>query len=203
MQGILLGVKNKKDLGNYETSGMNINKPIFSNFPEIRLAEALDLPILLDLFADVREGLQEIGVDQWGPEYPNPDQITKDLDLGRVFVFLADKRIVGTITLDQTQHQQYQGVLWQYEAERVGVIHRLAVLPEFWGHGYAKKLCQFAEAWASQQGWEVLRLDTYSKNPASLGLYQKLGYTKAEGACFFHGNPQPFCLFEKRVSGGK
>ena len=185
-------------------------------FPAILFSRLIPLILvfshLLAFFAEVRKGLAIVGIDQWGPEYPAEEHVTSDLKNDSVYVYsqaaseemknlkpYQSSLLQGTITLDQNQSPQYQNVQWKFETSRVGVIHRLAVHPDHWGKGIAKQLCLFAEDWGKQQGWEVIRLDTYSKNPASQRLYEKLGYTKAEGACYFHGNPNPFWLYEKRI----
>ncbi|MEM1220136.1 MAG: GNAT family N-acetyltransferase [Bacteroidota bacterium] len=170
----------------------------WEQFPELRLATAEDLPQLLTFFAQVRKGLEGAGIYQWGPAYPAAEQIRKDI--AEQHVFCWGEKMVGTITLDQQQSSQYEAVQWQIIGRQIGVIHRLAVHPDYWGQGLAKKLCLFAEEWGRSQGWEAIRLDTYSENPASQRLYESLGYQRAEGSCYFHDNPAPFFLYEKRIS---
>jgi hypothetical protein len=53
---------------------------------------------------------------------------------------------------------------------------------------------------AINMGFEGIRLDTYSLNLASNALYKSLGYSRAEGHCFFHGNKVPFYCYEKAFS---
>ena len=170
----------------------------WDQYPQIRRATVEDLSPLLHFFTDVRSGLKKMGIHQWGPEYPAVEQMRADIAEHNVFCWGSE--IIGTITLDQRQSSQYEAVQWEIPAEQVGVIHRLATHPTHWGKGIAKKLCLFAEDWGRSQGWEAIRLDTYSENPASQRLYERLGYQRAEGSCYFHGNPAPFFLFEKRIA---
>ncbi|MEO1712373.1 MAG: GNAT family N-acetyltransferase [Bacteroidota bacterium] len=171
----------------------------WDQYPQIRPATVEDLSPLLHFFTEVRRGLKEVGIHQWGAEYPAAEQIQADLEEQIVFCW-GSQDIAGTITLDQRQSKQYEAVKWQIHGKRIGVIHRLAVHPDHWGQGMAKKLCLFAEDWGRSQGWEAIRLDTYSENPASQRLYERLDYQRAEGSCYFHGNPAPFFLFEKRIA---
>jgi ribosomal protein S18 acetylase RimI-like enzyme len=75
----------------------------------------------------------------------------------------------------------------------------LAVDPILAGQGIGKKLCQFAEKHARDLGGGIIRLDTYTKNPASNRLYESLAYELADGFCYFHGLKSPFNCYEKKL----
>ena len=110
--------------------------------------------------------------------------------------------ITGTITLNSQQDEQYAGINWRHKSNRVLVIHRLAVLPVAQGNGLGRLLCEFAETFARENGFDCIRLDAYQGNPVSGLLYSCLGYLQADGVCWFHGNELPFLCWEKPVREG-
>ncbi len=64
---------------------------------------------------------------------------------------------------------------------RKGWINRLAVLPEYRGRGYAKRLVAEAERVLQAQGLTVIGALIEPGNEASLDLFKSLGYVEAEG----------------------
>jgi GNAT superfamily N-acetyltransferase len=123
--------------------------------------------------------------------------VVKDVCNGSAYVMDIEGLVVATITLDQQQDAQYKDIHWHIHDYSPLVIHRLAVTPEFQGRGIAGTLCRFAEQLAREQGCKSVRLDAYSLNPSSNHLYNRLGYKRASGFCYFHYNPVPFYCYDK------
>lgn len=165
----------------------------------IRKSNKNDLESTLDLFIKVTDLMLEHGIDQWNYDYPNEESIREDIASGNHFVFSANGVVQGTILLDSKQDEQYKSIHWNTTNKNVLVVHRLGVRPKAQGQGIAKKLCQFAEVYAMDNGYEVIRLDAYGGNPISNGLYKKMGYQRANGYCYFRKKAIPFYCYDKMI----
>lgn len=158
-----------------------------------------DLPLIMETFMACTAEMKKHGIDQWNYQYPFPTEVLKDIQKGTVFIFKNHKRVIGTITLNRDQDIQYRNINWNYKAENIMVMHRLAVHPASQGLGFSKKLCAFAEKYTLDNGCEVIRLDAYSENPVSNNLYLSQGYSIAPGVCYYHGVKRPFYCYEKKL----
>ena len=166
---------------------------------KIEKASLDDVASIMDLFAACTKELQIAKIDQWDGSYPTATIFQRDIKAGEVFIIKDNQKLLATITLNGQQDEQYRLIDWKFRSKEVLVIHRLAVNPETQGLGFGKKLCQFAEVFGLENGFEVIRLDAYSGNPVSCRMYEKLNYHKANGLCWFHGNKLPFYCFEKKL----
>ncbi|WP_058303114.1 GNAT family N-acetyltransferase [Gorillibacterium timonense] len=158
-----------------------------------------DLSDIMQLFRSCRWSMEADGIFQWNDYYPNPDVIQEDHEKGTLYVYKLDEIIVGVVTFDEEQAEEYGQLDWTYDGGRAIVIHRLAVHPRYQGQGIARKLMDFAETTAFQCGYESVRLDAYSGNERALRLYDKLGY-KHRGEVNFPWRELPFHCLEKRLS---
>ncbi|MEZ5022089.1 MAG: GNAT family N-acetyltransferase [Chitinophagales bacterium] len=93
---------------------------------------------------------------------------------------------------------EYQKVDWKCNDSKVLVIHRLVVNPKHQKQGYAKLLMDFAEDFATNNGYSSIRLDAYSENKAVIEFYQKRNYIQ-RGNVNFPGREHPFYCMEKEV----
>ena len=139
------------------------------------------------------------GVEQWDYTYPNEHTAHSDVTNGECFIIKENGICLATITLNGQQDEQYHKVNWSFPSDRVLVIHRLAVHPTAQGRGFGTLLTKYAEHFARENNYEVIRLDAYKGNDISNRIYRKLGYSLADGLCYFHGNKLPFLCYEKRV----
>lgn len=102
---------------------------------------------------------------------------------------------VAAVSLTWEQDAAYQTVEW-LGSEPVLVVHRLSVDPSYQRTGMGSHLMDFAEAYATQNAYASIRLDSYTGNPAATRLYQRRGYRKA-GQVHFPRRSLPFICFEK------
>jgi GNAT superfamily N-acetyltransferase len=141
--------------------------------------------------------MQNAGVDQWDEVYPTPQIIEQGCVHGNVFLLLdVERRVLGSVTLDQAQSPEYAAVPWSHTAGPIGVVHRLMIAPERQGQGFAKVLMRAVEEQARRRGYQTIRLDAFLENPAALRLYESLGYHRAGQVQFRKG---PFACFEKSL----
>lgn len=169
------------------------------DFSQIRPANSVDVFEIEELFKLATDTLSSMGINQWHYNYPKAEHIIEDILQQTCFVFMVDRKIAGTITIDSNQSEQYKNVHWQYPSELCFVIHRLGVHPQYQGKKIGKTLCYYAEFLAHKNQVPCIRLDVYSQNPISNELYRSLGYSLAEGYCHFHGNDAPFLCYEKKI----
>ncbi|MDF1696376.1 MAG: GNAT family N-acetyltransferase [Saprospiraceae bacterium] len=168
-------------------------------FSEITKGTPDNVENTLEMFFSITDVLLAHGVDQWNYDYPDLETLTNDVVLGHNFVIRSENKIAASMVLNEKQDDQYKFVHWPQRSKKVLVIHRLGVHPEFQGHGLGKKMCLFAEEYAKEHGYNSIRLDAYAGNQISNAMYLKLGYTRANGYCFFRKKAIPFYCYEKAM----
>lgn len=120
--------------------------------------------------------MDDEGVKQWPEWYPNEAIFIQDITKNYLFVSEENQHIIGLIVLSPECPEEYGQVKWKSSLEKVNSVHRLAVHPKFKTPELAKELMNHVEEVARQQGFELIRLDTYSKNTIANRFYQKLAY---------------------------
>jgi len=153
------------------------------------------------MFGKITDKMLEASIDQWNHDYPDIETLTNDVESGNQYVALVDGNLAGSIVLDARQDPQYRNIHWHQLNHKVLVIHRLGVDPQYQGLGIGKQLCLFAEEYGKQNGYLSIRLDAYAGNPISNAMYDKLGYDKAGGYCYFRKKAIPFYCYDKTLVG--
>lgn len=86
------------------------------------------------------------------------------------------------------------------ELERsVGEVKRMFVVPDLRGRGIARRLLASLEALALARGYSVLRLETGSRQPEAMALYETSGYRKIAPFREYIGYSAGVC-FEKQLT---
>ena len=166
----------------------------------IEKAKIQDLNEIFAIYESARRYLDSINIFQWTDYYPTIARIELDIQQGHLYTLRLENEIVGAIILNEEQDEAYQAVDWQFDDEKVLVIHRLAVQPERQGSGLAKKLMDFAEDFAEKNHYTSIRLDVYSVNEKAVKMYQKRNYF-TRGTASFNEREYPFYCMEKLVIG--
>jgi len=162
--------------------------------------EISDLEHMMDMFRRCTDHLNELGIDQWNEHYPTTELIRTDIALGKIYAYREDGRILGLITLGETQPEEYHQIQWSAkEAVSVLTIYRLAVDPQWQGRGIARKLIAFAEQVARSKTFSCIRMDCYTKNRRAYELYCFLNY-ELRGTVTFPHTHVPFYCLEKVIS---
>lgn len=164
----------------------------------IEQATTADLDLLFALTCACVARMREQGIDQWDEEYPTKAGIAHDIAAGTLWILREGGVAAGCLTLDERQDPMWSQLDWHHSGGTIAAIHRVMVSPEHQGRGLAKRLMIFAESQAASQGHAVVRLDAFTLNPASLALYERLGYTRAGTAMMRKG---AFIGFEKQLAG--
>jgi putative acetyltransferase len=87
----------------------------------------------------------------------------------------------------------------RYLASRVGEVKRMFVLPEFRGRGIARQILSVLESRARELGYSALQLETGTRQPEAIGLYNAAGYVEIPRFGEYADNPFSIC-FEKRLA---
>ena len=81
-------------------------------------------------------------------------------------------------------------------ASGVGEVKRMFVEPDFRGRSVGRKILEGLEAWAREEGFITLRLETGIRQPEAIGLYESMGYRQIPPFGEYIGNPFSVC-YEK------
>lgn len=144
--------------------------------------DRLDSKAALELIEELDSDLGSRYPEQWIHGL-HPEDVG-DPDLVFVIVYLEDKP-VGC------------GALRPLDAEATEV-KRMYVKPGCRGSGYARKLLEYLESTARSSGFKLIRLETGTKQPEAIGLYESSGYHAVPAYGEYVGNPFSVC-YEKRL----
>jgi GNAT superfamily N-acetyltransferase len=85
-------------------------------------------------------------------------------------------------------------------ATRTAEIKRMYVAPVARGRGLARQLLAHVEADAAAHGFEALVLETGTKQPEAMSLYESSGYTRIPGFGFYRDQPLSRCYARRVVA---
>lgn len=118
----------------------------------------------------------------WGPDVgptAAPHEVTPPR--GCFLVAYRQEEAIGCVALKKLD-------------EHTGEVKRLFVAPQGRRAGVASKLLDAVEEAARELGCEIVRLDTGSRQPASLALFRDAGYVEIDD---YNGNPYAAYWLEK------
>ena len=176
------------------------------------------IPAIMGLFEDCTEYMKSQGINQWGDFYPTREIIETDIQTKTLYAIVDKSQgapqlalgfarrqepfpdgnniLLGVINISENQEEQYKSIKWSDNSDKILVIHRLAVHPDYQKQGIARQLMDFAENYGKQYRYSSVRLDAYSINKRVLRFYENRGYIK-RGEVFFPYRNAPFYCYEK------
>ncbi|PRX51538.1 GNAT family N-acetyltransferase [Salegentibacter salegens] len=166
----------------------------------IKKASLKDLPKIKNLTEACAEVLQHQNIFQWNEHYPSRDKLQNDVQNKELYVFEEENMIIAIIVLTSKMDEVYRSINWLSKTGNNLYVHRLATHPNYWGKGYARKMMDFAEEFATSQNFSSIRLDTFSKNKRNQKFYEARDYTKLGDVYFPHKNEHPFHCYEKLIA---
>ncbi len=140
--------------------------------------------------------MDEQGIAQWDEVYPSKEILAGDVERKETHVIETDKQVAGFIIINENQSPEYAELEWECPGKAL-VVHRLTIEPSYQRKGLATYLMDFAEETAANRGYNCIRLDAFTENPAAYLLYLNRGYRKAGIVRFRKGD---FYCFEKVVA---
>jgi len=166
----------------------------------ISKASILDLGQLYGLTKSCAKHMTKNGIFQWNENYPSKEVLKNDIELQQIWKLQEGNMIISIIVLTEIEDKEYKNVKWLTKNHKNLYIHRLAVLPKFQGKGYAQKLMNFTENYASKNNFKSIRLDTFSQNKRNQLFYEKRNYTKLEKIYFLNQSEYPFYCYEMIIN---
>ncbi len=143
----------------------------------IRKALETDLDAIENIYDEIHTA-EEKGLLTTGwlrDVYPTRKTAEESIRRGDMFI-LEDGEILGAGIINRIQVDVYSGAPWEFESDRVCVLHTLVISPRASGKGYGSDFVSFYEKWAADHDLPELRMDTNARNLAARALYKKLGY---------------------------
>lgn len=128
-------------------------------------------------------------VERYGGRDDTPlDPVMFEPPDGSFFLARLDGQAVGTgAWRRRTDVPQFAG-------EATAEIKRMYVVPAARGKGVARLLLAHLEETAAAAGFEVLVLETGTRQPEAIGLYESAGYTPIEGFGYYRDEPLSRCF---------
>lgn len=163
----------------------------------IRLATHKDVPTCVSIARACGDFLRNNGIDQWTPDYPNESILLQDVHEQSLYILTVEDTIVGMVVINEIQDPEYVQLDWiTPTASKNLVVHRLAISPESQGKGYAQLLMTFVEELALKQGYDSIRLDTFSRNERNQRFYERRGYQRINEVYLSYRTDFPYVCFE-------
>tara|TARA_B100001167_G_C16715015_1_gene278323 strand:+ start:302 stop:808 length:507 start_codon:yes stop_codon:yes gene_type:complete len=162
----------------------------------IRPAKASEIEKIITITQACAAHMQSQEIYQWNEFYPSKAAFETDLERGELFVLISSENPIGCITISTHKDEEYKAIDWLSVDSDHRYIHRLAVNPEAQGKGNAKRLMDFAEAKAQEEGAVSVRLDTFSKNLRNQKFYECRGYQRLGAIYFPKQSKHPFYCYE-------
>lgn len=164
----------------------------------IEKGQVKGLKDIFQLFQNGKMELERKGIFQWTDNYPTVSIIEEDLKNGHLYILKNTKEIIGAISLNEVQDEEYQTIDWGFNGAKILVIHRLVIHPSYQRQGHAKQLMDYAEDFASANNYSSIRLDAYSQNKRALEFYRKRDYL-IRGNVHFSEREHEFYCMEKEI----
>lgn len=146
----------------------------------IKRAGSSDVEAALEFYYQLIDDMRGTGFLRWEKGvYPKLSDLQEAAQAGNLFLGYADGKIAGAFILSHNQDEGYSQVHWTRDvpADKVAVVHLLAVSRNLKGQGIGPRLLQEAVHIAAERGDEVVRMDTLTYNEPVQRLYEKFGFT--------------------------
>ena len=140
--------------------------------------------------------MNEQNISQWDEFYPDRQILQEDLQKNQMFIGKKNGSIAVCFVLNEECDEEYKNGKWICPQSHFCVIHRLCVNPDFQNQGIATKTMNYIEELCKENGFDSIRLDCFTKNPYSIKLYNKAGYSVTGYADWRKGR---FELREKKL----
>ncbi|MBM7868722.1 ribosomal protein S18 acetylase RimI-like enzyme [Clostridium pascui] len=163
---------------------------------KIRKAELEDLNIIVDIFRNAINEMNNNNIDQWDEVYPTSEILKEDILKKEMYVGIKEDAIVSVLVVNNEYDEQYKNGDWKYDDENFVVVHRLCVKPIYQNKKIGQATMLMIEELLKKEEIESIRLDAFSLNPYALKMYEALGYQKVGETNWRKGL---FYLLEKKL----
>lgn len=145
----------------------------------IKHANKTDLIDIMVIIENAKIYMKENKINQWSENYPNEDVFLTDLKENRLYVAEIDKKVLGMAVLVLDGDADYKNIDGKWLVDgKYGVIHRIAVNPDYKSQNVAKNLLDFFEDKLKELNYDSIRVDTHKDNKSMLRFIEKNGFQK-------------------------
>jgi ribosomal protein S18 acetylase RimI-like enzyme len=162
----------------------------------IRKATYQDISSILKITKACAKRMINKEIFQWNEYYPNKLTFENDINHHVLFVLEIESEIIACIVISTFIDEEYKSVNWLTENKNNIYIHRLAVHPKHQGKGIAQQLMDYAEAFAIENNYTSIRLDTFSQNKRNQKFYELRNYKRLGEIYFPKQSNYPFYCYE-------
>ena len=150
----------------------------------IQQTTAKDTNALTALFAEARQTIAALGIDQWQNGYPSAEVIKEDVQAERSYAVKQGEALCGTFVLLFDGEPTYDVITqgeWLTGTQKTGktrytAIHRVAIAVASRKTGVAGKIIRYAQEQAKAHGHVSLRIDTHAGNVPMRRMLEKNGF---------------------------
>lgn len=138
-----------------------------------------DAEAALEFYYQLIDAMRGNGFLRWEKGvYPKLSDLQEAARAGNLYLGYWNKQIAGAFILSHNQDEGYSRVHWTRDvpAEKVAVVHLLAVRRDLKGLEIGTQLLREAVRIAKERGDEVVRMDTLTYNEPVQRLYEKFGF---------------------------
>ena len=148
----------------------------------IRKTTEADILPLLEIFAEARKTIAELGIDQWQNGYPNEAVLRTDIALSQSYLVESDGRAIATFAILTNGEPTYDRIFdgeWQTNCAREDYIalHRVAISVACRGKGISTAIVEYAKNYARSLGRASVRIDTHEGNVVMRKMLGNHGFT--------------------------
>ncbi|MEM8998702.1 MAG: GNAT family N-acetyltransferase [Bacteroidota bacterium] len=162
----------------------------------VRLARFSEIGDILKITRACAEHMAKKGIHQWNEHYPSRKAFKNDIARKELYVKVIGEKIKGGIVISTFMDVEYAAVKWLTPNQKNIYVHRLFIHPEQQGKGHAQELMGLAENHARTNGFDSVRLDTFSQNKRNQRFYQTRGYQRLGDIFFPQQSEHPFHCYE-------
>lgn len=151
----------------------------------IRKTAPGELGAVMEIFAEARESIAALGIDQWQDGYPARKDIEADIAAGESWVVEQDGEIAGTFALifgGEPTYDRIENGKWLTGSlakdQKYAAIHRIAIKKSRRGSGISSAVVRFALEQAAARRRESVRVDTHYGNVVMRRMLEKHGFTE-------------------------
>ncbi len=144
-----------------------------------RIANENDMEQIMEIVENAKSYMKENKINQWSENYPNEDVFLTDLKENRLYVAEINGKVVGMAVLVLDGDEDYKNIDGQWLIDgKYGVIHRIAVNPDYKSQNVAKNLLDFFENKLKDLNYDSIRVNTHKDNKSMLRFIEKNGFQK-------------------------
>ena len=142
-----------------------------------RPANLSDLPAMMKMVEEAKEGFRTRNIDQWQKGEPDEAGLTEGIKRGFVHVLEENKEVLGMITVVPGPEADYAVIdgSWLND-EPYFAFHRVCVSEVHKGKGLAGSLFSHSETFVKEKGVRNIRIDPHPDNLSMQIALAKNGY---------------------------